>query len=500
MAIEIKQHLKLSQQLVMTPQLQQAIKLLQLSRMELVDLVREEMMENPILEDGADTGQELSRERDEMGGEADGDFKMESAGETELAVPDQARLEKVETQGEVKGDGAAAVNEIDWENYLDNYTMAPPMPAYRANNEDLPSLEATLTRGTSLFDHLVWQLKLTDLSNEEQELGMMVLGNLDNDGYLKDPPLEEIAADAHQSIETAEKVLKRIQQFDPVGVAARSLEECLLIQAEHVECTDELVINMIKNHLGNLEKKNYAAIARDMKEPLEEIYEASKVIMELNPRPGRIYSTDEPHYITPDVYIHKVGDKFFVVPNDDGLPKLKISNFYKAAMGSGDKSKDYVQDKLRSAQWLIRSIQQRQRTIIKVAESILKFQREFFDKGISFLKPLILRDVAEDIGMHESTVSRVTTNKYVHTPQGIFELKFFFNSGISRTNGDDLASEAVKSKIKEIVGGEDNRRPHSDQKIVELLKKGSIDIARRTVAKYREQMGILSSSKRKQVF
>ena len=217
-------------------------------------------------------------------------------------------------------------------------------------------------------------------------------------------------------------------------------------------------------------------------------------------RPGRQYASDDPHYITPDVYIHKVGDKFFVVPNDDGLPKLKISNFYKNAMGSGAASKEYVQEKLRSAQWLIRSIQQRQRTIIKVAESILKFQREFFEKGIAHLRPLILRDVAEDIGMHESTVSRVTTNKYVHTPQGIYELKFFFSSGISRTSGEDMASQAVKSKLKELVDSEDPKRPHSDQKLVEMLKKANIDIARRTVAKYREAMGILASSKRKKVF
>jgi RNA polymerase sigma-54 factor len=297
-----------------------------------------------------------------------------------------------------------------------------------------------------------------------------------------------------------EQVLEKIQTFDPIGVGARSLAECMLIQCVAAGQDDDLCVKMIKSHLGNLEKKNYAAIARDLKQPLEEIYEAAKVIMEFDPRPGRQYSSDDPHYVTPDVYIHKVGDKYFVVPNDDGLPKLKISNFYKAAMGNSTQSKDYVQDKLRSAQWLIRSIQQRQRTIIKVAESILKFQREFFDKGIAHLKPLILRDVAEDIGMHESTVSRVTTSKYVHTPQGIFELKFFFNSGISRTNGEDLASQAVKSKIKELVDGEDVKRPHSDQKIVELLKKAGIDIARRTVAKYREQLGILSSSKRKQVF
>jgi RNA polymerase sigma-54 factor len=374
------------------------------------------------------------------------------------------------------------------------------MPSYKPSNDELPSLESTLTKKTSLEDHLVWQLRMSNWPKDEENVGMLIIGNLDNDGYLKEPPLVDIADEAQVSPEFAQAVLIKLQGFDPVGVCARSLSECLLIQARHLGADDDILVKMITEHLGNLEKKNYQAIARDLKQPLEEIYEAAKVIMDFDPRPGRQYSSDDPHYVTPDVYIHKVGDKYFVVPNDDGLPKLKISGFYKNAMGNSAASKDYVQDKLRSAQWLIRSIQQRQRTIIKVAESILKFQREFFDKGIAHLKPLILRDVAEDIGMHESTVSRVTTSKYVHTPQGIFELKFFFNSGISRTNGEDLASQAVKSKIKELVDSEDVKRPHSDQKIVELLKKGGIDIARRTVAKYREQLGILSSSKRKQVF
>jgi RNA polymerase sigma-54 factor len=497
MSIEIKQHLKLSQQLVMTPQLQQAIKLLQLSRMELVDLVREEMMENPVLEDGVDTAQEQSKEREEVGAEGDGDAKLEAAGETEIAAPTD--LAKLDHEPEVKTDGQA-VNEIDWENYLDNYTMAAPMPAYRANNDELPSLESTLTKRSSLFDHLVWQLKLLSLTEPELGVGMLIIGNLDTDGYLRDTPLDEIAGDARVPFEFAEGVLRRIQQLDPVGVAARSLEECLLIQAEHLGLDDELVLNIIKSHLPNLEKKNYQAIARDLKENIEEIYEAAKVIMELDPRPGRQYTSEEPHYITPDVYVHKVGDKYFVVPNDDGLPKLKISSFYRTALSGSPQAREYIQDKLRSAQWLIRSIQQRQRTIVKVTESIIKFQRDFFDKGIAYLKPLILRDVAEDISMHESTISRVTTNKYVHTPQGIFELKYFFNSGISKTDGDEVASEAVKNKIKSIIGGEDARHPHSDQKIVELLRDQNIDIARRTVAKYREQLGILSSSKRKQVF
>ncbi|HUH02850.1 MAG TPA: RNA polymerase factor sigma-54, partial [Kofleriaceae bacterium] len=352
----------------------------------------------------------------------------------------------------------------------------------------------------NLYDHLTWQLKMGDLTPRQIELGLALIGNIDADGYIKDPPLCEISAEEDCTEEELEIVLETIQSFDPIGVGARSLAECLLIQAIALGQDDDLVVHIIKDHLSNLEKKNYQAIARDLKEPIEEIYEAAKVIMDFDPRPGKQYAADEPQYITPDVYIHKVGDKFFVVPNDDGLPKLKISSFYRSAMGNSNGAKEYIQDKLRSAQWLIRSIQQRQRTIIKVSESILKFQREFFEKGIAHLKPLILRDVAEDIGMHESTISRVTTNKYVHTPQGIFELKFFFNSGISRTNGDDLASQAVKSKIKILIGEENPKKPYSDQKIVEMLKKTGIDIARRTVAKYREQMGILSSSKRKQLF
>jgi RNA polymerase sigma-54 factor len=493
MGMEMRQELKLSQQLVMTPLLQQAIRLLQLSRMELTELVHEEMLENPILDDELDLDTERSQERDSVGGDAQMLAQIEGAGDTEIPVSEPG------TNSEIKAD-ASAVNEIDWENYLDNYTMGPPMPAFRGDGDEMPSLEATLTKPPSLHDHLAWQLKLSSVPPEQLEIGLTIIGNIDADGYLKDPPIPEIAADLGVSEELCEIVLERIQTFEPTGVGARNLAECMLIQAMHIGQDDDLVVKMIRSHLGNLEKKNYPAIAKDLKQPLDEIYEAAKVIMEFDPRPGRQYSLDEPHYITPDVHIHKIGEKFFVVANDDGLPKLKISNFYRSAIGRSAGAKDYVQDKLRSAQWLIRSIQQRQRTIIRVAESILKFQRDFFEKGIAHLKPLILRDVAEDIGVHESTVSRVTTNKYVHTPQGIFELKFFFNSGISRTNGEDLASQAVKSKIKELVSSEDVKRPHSDQKIVELLRKGGIDIARRTVAKYREQLGILASSKRKEVF
>ena len=499
MALEIKQHLKLTQSLVMTPQLQQAIKLLQLSRMELVDLVREEMVENPVLEDGLDAAQEAESPAEESARPEDMSLDA-SVQDPKVEKPEAATQETPDAAAEEVKPEEGAVKEIDWEHYLEDYTSAPPMPSGRVSSEELPSLEATLTSKPSLKDHLVWQLQMSSMTKVEESVGMLILGNLDHNGYLSGTTLEEIAVDAVVSIELAERVLKRLQSFDPVGVAARDLKDCLMIQARHAGEDDDVVVGIITRHMGNLEKKNYPAIARDLKQPLDEIYEAVKVIASFDPKPGRLYTDEEPVYITPDVYIHKIGDKYFVVPNDDGLPKLKISSFYRSALSCGPQAREYIQDKLRSAQWLIRSIQQRQRTIVKVTESILKFQREFFDKGINYLKPLILRDVAEDIGMHESTISRVTTNKYVHTPQGIFELKYFFNSGINRSDGDEIASESVKNKIKDIIAKEDSRKPFSDQKIVEILATQNIEIARRTVAKYREQLGILSSSKRKQLF
>lgn len=503
MSMEIKQHLKLSQQLVMTPQLQQAIKLLQLSRVELVDMVRDELLENPVLEDSVDVSAEQAKPGTDEGHvvEAGREAETERIGETETPLSQMAS-DRVETTAEVKADARSdeAVADFDWDTYLETQSNAAPMPSFRPNSDEMPSIESTLTRGTSLFDHLEWQLKLTrGFSAQEEGVALLIIGNLTPDGYL-DVPLDELADEAGVTVEFVEGVLARVQEFDPPGIAARNLQECLLLQARHVGADDELLLGIINKHLSNLEKHNYAAIAKDLNQPLEEVYEATKVVMAFDPKPGRAYSDEESNYITPDVHIQKVGDKYFVVANDDGLPKLKISDFYRVALSKGPKAREYIQERLRSAQWLIRSIQQRQRTIVRVTESILRFQREFFEKGSAYLKPLILRDVADDIGMHESTVSRVTTNKYVHTPQGIFELKYFFNSGITRSDGDDLASEAVKLKIKQIVANEDSKHPHSDQKIVELLLEQNIEIARRTVAKYREQLRIQPSSKRKQVF
>ncbi len=503
MGMEIKQHLKLSQQLVMTPQLQQAIKLLQLSRLELVDTLRDEILENPVLEDAMDASGDSSKSGSEVEMPLTGasnEAAAERVGETELPMLAQSG-EKVESSTEVKPDARSdeAVKDFDWEGYLENQASSPPMPSYRKEGDELPSVESTMTRGTSLFEHLRWQIELSRFMDEEKAVALLIIGNLTPDGYL-DQDLCEIAEEAGCDLEFVEDTLDLIHELDPAGVAARNLQECLLLQAKHLGADDPILVGIITKHMGNLEKRNYAAIAKDLNQPVDEIYEAVKVIQELDPKPGRNYTSEEPNYVSPDVYIHKIGDKYFVVPNDDGLPKLKISDFYRTALAGGKDAKDYIQERLRSAQWLIRSIQQRQRTIVRVTESILKFQGEFFEKGTAYLKPLILRDVAEDIGMHESTVSRVTTNKYVQTLQGIFELKYFFNSGIGRSDGDDVASEAVKLKIKQLIGGEEAKEPHSDQRLVELLAEQGIEIARRTVAKYREQLKILSSNKRRQIF
>jgi RNA polymerase sigma-54 factor len=347
---------------------------------------------------------------------------------------------------------------------------------------------------------------MSGLVENEQRFAALVLGNLDDDGYLKlegvspEDVVPRLADEADLDPDDAEEVLKLIQQMDPVGVASRTLAECLHVQASHLGM-DALVLQVIDEHLDSLEKKNFAHIARALSVGVDEIYDVAQVIAELEPRPGRNYVSEEPRYIVPDVHVHRVGDDYFVVANDDGMPKLKISGFYRSAMAGDPKAKEYIQNKLRSAQWLIRSIDQRRKTIVKVTECIVDKQREFFDQGIEHLKPMILRDVAETVGMHESTISRVTSNKYVATPRGVFELKYFFNSAIKRDgDNEDIASEAVKQAIRKIIAEEDSRNPHSDQKIVEILADKEILIARRTVAKYREMLGILSSSKRKKFF
>ncbi|TNF23845.1 MAG: RNA polymerase sigma-54 factor [Deltaproteobacteria bacterium] len=481
--MELKQYQKMSLQLVMTPQLQQAIKLLQLSRLELSETVQNELLENPVLEIEA---------------EAQSQSPAEVGREIDKAKPDR---EDVEIRSH-----EADPTEANWEQYVsdyNSYSYTPGGGGIRYSDDDMPTIEQTLAGQQSLTDHLEWQLGLALLTDDERAIGEAIIGNITPAGYLPAENVQQIADEMGIELSDVESVLEVVQEFDPLGVGARDLRECLLIQAR-VEYPDEdIVLALIDRHLENLEKKNVAAITKDLDCDVEDISEAIELIGHLEPRPGRGFATEDAQYITPDVYVHKVGDEYLVQLNEDGLPKLKISNFYQNQLKNGavsSKEKDFIQDKFRSAVWLIRSIHQRQNTIRKVTESIVRFQREFLDYGVERLRPLILRDVADDIGMHESTISRVTTNKYVHTPQGIFELKYFFNSRITSSQGGDLASESVKQRIKKLISEENPKKPLSDQKLCDILGEEGTQIARRTVAKYREMLNILPSSKRKKVF
>ncbi len=393
--------------------------------------------------------------------------------------------------------------DIDWKTYLESYSLGGTTADSYEDDEDRPSYENLLTKKPSLTDHLMWQLGLSRLENREREIAAEIIGNVDDDGYLQ-VSIEELSAQTGCDPEQAEKVLSAVQDFDPPGVASRNLQECLLKQVEQLGMTEDAVGIILRDHINDLENRRYQVIARCLQIPLDDVFSAAKFISSLDPRPGSQFGQEDVHYIIPDIFVYKISDEYIVVLNDEGLPNLRINSFYRNALSGAEqldeKAGEYIQEKLRGALWLIKSIHQRQRTIYRVTKSIVKFQRDFFDRGVEHLKPLVLRDVAEDIEMHESTVSRVTTNKYVQTPQGLFELKYFFNSGINTTGGDSVASESVKSKIKEIITAEDVRKPFSDQKIVEILRGQGIDIARRTVTKYREMLGVGSSTQRKRLF
>ncbi len=477
MALELRQQLKLTQQLIMTPQLQMAIKLLQLSRLELLDTIRQELEENPALEETPEAaGEDQLGEREETA-------KQESSDTQEVTIEEKIN------------------DDIDWSNYLDEYNT-PGRIHFESEDRDTPKFEAFIARKESLKDHLLWQFLMTKPTKKEEEIASLIVGNLNKDGYL-DVPIEEIARTGYVTPEQVEALLLKMQTFDPIGVCARDLSECLLIQARHLGFGDTIITDIIANHLTELEKKNYKAICKALKISMDEVVSSVNVIKGLEPRPGRQFSEDTPQYINPDIYVYKLDNDFAIMLNDDGMPKLRVNSFYKNSISKGKKisgdAEIYIQDKMRSAAWLIKSIHQRQKTIYRVMESILRFQRDFFEKGIAHLKPMVLRDVAQDIQMHESTISRVTTNKYAYTPQGIFELKYFFNSSIKRGQGDTIASASVQEKIRQIILSENPKKPYSDDKISKLLKEENIHIARRTVAKYREMLKVLPSNKRKQI-
>lgn len=487
MAFDLKQSLKLSQQLLMTPQLQQAIKLLQLSRLELEEFVTQQLAENPVLEEGI---VESAEEKIQVEREAE---RTESQAVNE-------HMSEAERIVDNMGD-ASAKSDNDWESYLNRQDKGAVSSSQARRDDDFPSHE-NLARSGSLNDYLISQIGEIDLDEDENKIASIIIGNIDEKGYLQ-TAIEDIATEAETSYEAVEDILDVVQRLDPPGIAARDLKECLLNQLKFAHLRNGIVEKIVASHIPELETRNFQAIAKAMKISLECVIENVQIIAELEPVPGRQYGGDETQFIVPDVYVFKVSGQWIVSLNEEGLPHLRISKVYEdmfQSISANDNDKDYIQDKMKSASWLIKSIQQRQRTILRVTEKLVERQTDFFEKGIEYLKPMVLRDIAEDIGMHESTISRVTSNKFVHTPQGIFELKYFFNSSVSRSGGEDLASASVKKMIADIIKGENPKKPFADQKIVDMLDERGIQLARRTVAKYREQMGILPSSKRKKVF
>jgi RNA polymerase sigma-54 factor len=472
MALEQKLGVRLSQRLVMTPSLQQAIKLLQMSKLELVEEVQQELVENPVLEES---------QTDESPPAAD---SAESSGEEERSDP---------------------FDEVDFDSYFQDVEGYRPRPAQEAGLS-LPTFENTLAEATSLADHLVWQLDLNAPDAPTKEIGRAIIGNLSDDGYLR-ATLEEIQLMGPFDAEQVECTLRLVQNFDPIGVASRDLVECLCVQLAHLGQAGTAAETIVRYHMDKLQNRRFKELATALDLEMDDLQAEVEIIRGLDPRPGSKYGSERSNYVVPDVYVVKIDDDYQVILNEDGLPRLRISPVYRrmvargAQTNPGADAKEYVRNKLRAAFRLIKSLEERQRTIYKVAVSIVKFQRAFLDHGIQQLKPLVLRDVADDIGMHESTVSRVVNNKYMHTHRGLFEMRFYFHSGIPSTHGgESVSSLTVKERIRKIIAEEDAGRPFSDAALVKILKAEGLQIARRTVAKYREELKIPSSSARRQSF
>jgi len=480
MAIKISQGLKQQQSLAMTPQLQQAIKLLTLTHLEMTNVIAEELVENPMLEE------------------------YETSSESEGEDMSTAESDIVEAKAEDFSEAPILKDkdDFDWESYAESYNnhSSTPNMVTAQDSEDFPSYENIVSKSMTLSEHLEWQLKMSDLPISDFDFAMQIIGNINDDGYLE-VKLEELALENKVELCDALEILEVIQSLDPIGCGASNLIECLLAQAKISYERSPLLEVVIREHLEDLQTKSFDKIAKKLGVTIAQIKNIALIIQSYHPRPGRLVAPQDTHYIMPDIYVVQVAGEFVVQVNDDGVPRLKISKLYQDLLirGKKDADQEFVKDKLRSAEWLIKSIQNRQRTIEKVAKSIIQKQQEFFKKGPKFLKPMVLKDVAQEIGMHESTVSRVTSNKYMHSPIGVFELKYFFNTGLGGKGGsEDIASEVLKLKIKTIFEAENPKRPFSDQKVVEILARDGHAVARRTVTKYREILGILSSSKRKE--
>ena len=475
MEMKINLSLKMTQKLVMTPMLQQAIKLLPMARLELAQLIRQEIIENPVLEELLEEENENEQENSQKEKEPNEDFNSDN--EQSPNSQDQ---------------------EIDWDSYFQgNIDQGMSVESYT----ERPSIESTYKKEATLADHLMWQLDLSVDSDSDKFIGSCIIGNIQNDGYLC-ADLQEIAEICNTEEKNVLRVLKIVQSFEPAGVAARTLKECLMIQARTLSEKKPYVEVLIENYLERLEDRFLPKVASELKVGVEEVLDALKIIRDLCPKPGLLFSSERVDYVVPDLVVVKTEKGYDVVLNDDGVPNLRISPYYHNLLKTTKEgqTKEYLEDKYRSALWLIKSIDQRRQTIYKVGKSIVKLQKSFLDDGLSYLEPMVLKDVAKDIEMHESTVSRITTNKYIDTPQGVFELKFFFHSGIKSYMGNTMSSIRVKNMIKEIINEEDGSYPLTDDQMVEALMRKNAKIARRTITKYRKELNIPPASKRKKWF
>lgn len=486
---------KLQQKLILTPSLQQAIKLLPMSTLELADMLQQEITENPLLEEERERSEAESSEASSEGSEETSTSEAASEAQTVEEAP------KPEPEPEPKSDDS--LNEIDYEAFFSDYLDDGYRPRTNYEVPDLPPIENTLAATASLSDHLDWQVRMTSMDDKSREIGEAIIGNIDEHGYLQ-ASMEELCDMGQYSQDEVSRALTIVQGFDPVGVGARDLKECLLLQIANLELGDTPLEAMVSDHLDHLQHHRFNEIAKAMKLPLDDVIHHCEIIRRLDPQPGSKFVNEKSHYVTPDVYVVKVDGKYEIVLNEDRLPQLRISSVYRRMLENKSEenqvTREYVKDKLRSALWLIKSVDQRQKTIYKVANSIVLQQQEFLEHGVEHLRPLVLRDVAIDIGMHESTVSRVVANKYIHTPQGVCAMKYFFHSGIASIGGDHVSSVTIKRRIKKIVEAENPKKPLSDSKIVKILEDEGLVLARRTIAKYREDLRIPPSNQRKNLY
>jgi RNA polymerase sigma-54 factor len=477
MEMKIGLHMRQRQQLVMTPKLQQALKLLQMPAIELQQMLKQEIMENPLLDDEEDLVETQEEEQERQETETK-DQDKESGNEDEPDEPEE---------------------KIDWEEYLQNSWENSAGLGEEVAEE---FVERVPVAKRSFTEALISQLRIATDDERTIEIGDYLIGSLDESGYLT-CALEEVANTFGTAQLEVERILRIIQTFDPPGVGARNLQECLLIQLAARGLEDSLATRIIREHFDDFKQKKYPDLAKKLRVSIQEIQSQCKVISTLDPKPGFEISAAEPQYVIPDLVVEKVDDKYVVYLNDKNIPRLRINHVYQEELmkdsRDGDReTREFIQSRLKSARWLIQTIEQRRRTMVKVMECIVEKQREFFEKGTAFLRPLTLQQVASEINMHESTVSRVTTNKYVQTPRGVFELKFFFSSSLGTQDGGEISAKSAKDNIRKIIEREEARNPLSDQKIADMLKKEGLNIARRTVAKYREQLGILPARMRRQ--